>query len=76
MADVSNPYTFFRTSNITWATVTSKRAGGFTATITEGAKPDPYTLLIQPGSISSDHPTRRAAMNQFRKFLFDKPVNT
>jgi len=75
MADNSRRITFFRTSNTTWATVNPKRSGGFTATVTEGAKPDPYNLLIQPGAVSSDHETLRQAFNEFRKFLFDKPIN-
>lgn len=72
MADNADKITWWKTSDTTWETVTSKR--GYTAEITIGAKPDPYTIEINPGAITTSHETFRQAKNEFRKFLFNKPV--
>lgn len=76
MSDKVGHITWHRTSNTTWATVNPKRDGDYTGTITEGAKPDPYALEILPGPVNSSHPTLKAAKDEFRRFLFDKPVRT
>ena len=34
----------------------------------------PYQLSITPGPVNSNHDTLRNAKNEFRKFLFNKPV--
>lgn len=59
-----------KTSNTTWEV---KAHRGQTATITLGAKPNPYTLVIAPGAVTTQHPTLAAAKNTFRKYLFTKP---
>ena len=70
--DSSDKITWWKASNTTWETKNDHR--GYSGEITIGAKPDPYTLEINPGAIISQHPTYRLAKNEYRKFLFDKPV--
>jgi len=54
----------------------SKTLRGFTATISLTFGPTNYALNILPGPVDSNHGSLRDAKNTFRKFLFDKPVDT
>jgi len=71
MGNPGDKIRFFKTADNQWQTADHR---GYTAQIDYVAGPNPYTITINPGAVTSSWSTLENAKNEFRHFLLDKPV--
>lgn len=63
-----------KTGNNSWAADKRDYTAEIEMATPIGSTPQPYTLTIEPGTVTSSHDTLGQAKRAFQKFLFDKPV--
>ena len=68
--------TWNKTDDEEWTSRVERTYQGTIVRDTDPGNAEPYELTIDNGGGVTTHKTLRNAKNEFRKFLFDKPVTT